>query len=579
MTETIMRGTKIRIYPNKLQTERMDLWRRRTISLWNLLLSIEGAAYSGENIRPELRWRQIWADVVNQSYRNARHIWEHGKYTKQGKEKKAARTGTEPQPPAEELLDKILLRHGGEEPPKLLIWEHELQKLMARLKQVGHTKWIADLPSHAAQAVTKDLIRALQAMLRERKKRLSGVGGRNTGFPKFKKSRYAAGSVYLANTQFRFDFEKEAVMLPNGVGRVRYEAGTVPERGKLMGGRLWREGEDWYLSCQWEVERPAPLPPTGNIAGVKIAAKVLVTTFDDKYGESLFLTPEIDERLVRRHKLAGRKLARRMAAQKRKEKALSARGKNINGGRVRTRRSRGFFRASERLAALEAARRNRRDDHLHKLTTGIVQRYDALQVQKMDVARLMKKGNVKRLKRHENNAAKPSMRSLKPVRQMLRNAAMARTRQMLAYKAADYGRDYQETDQLFPDVQRCFACHGGNPQFKDGRRVTRCIHCGERLVRNINAAMNEFEVLEDRLDEAKDAAAKQLVMAGADAPNKQYGRGGMGSTKHGKGGHSGKSPKLRHAMKREAESQVVKDRSRIADPSSSVKELLDKGRK
>ena len=504
----IMRGLKLRIYPNERQAQQMDLWRRRTLSLWNLLLSFQQAAYSGENIRPELHWRRIWADIMQQSYEDAHQVWLHGKYAKDGRMKREARKGAEPQPPAQDFIDKILLKNGGEE-PKLFIWEHELQKLMARLKQVDRTKWIADLHSHAAQAVVKDLIRGLQAMLRERKKRTSGQGGRDTGFPRFKKSRYAAGSVYFANTQISFDPAARKVKFPRGIGAVRYDAGDVPVGGKLMGGRIWREGEKWFLSCQWEVAKPEPLPPADNFAGVKIAAKILVTTFDDQYGEREFATPETDERLTRRHKLSGRRLARRLAGQKRKEKKLASRGKNINGGKVRIRRSKGFFQIAERLARQEAVNRNRRDDHLHKLTTSIVKQYDALQVQKMDVARLMKKSKAKRLKRHEGVTAKPSMRSLKPVRQMLRHAAMARTRQLLAYKAQDYGRNYQETDQLFPDVQQCFVCLTLNPQFKDGRRVTRCVNpaCKARLVRNINAATNEFEKLERRLEQ-EDVARK-----------------------------------------------------------------------
>ena len=52
------------------------------------------------------------------------------------------------------------------------------------------------------------------------------------------------------------------------------------------------------------------------------------------------------------------------------------------------------------------------------------------------------------------------------------------------------------------------------------------------------------------------------------------GRSGMGSHKHGTSGRSPKSPRLKHAMKREAESQVRVDRTRIIDPKSSVEELF-----
>ncbi len=55
-----------------------------------------------------------------------------------------------------------------------------------------------------------------------------------------------------------------------------------------------------------------------------------------------------------------------------------------------------------------------------------------------------------------------------------------------------------------------------------------------------------------------------------------HGRGGMGSHKHYVSGRAGKSPKQRHALKRQAEAQVVKDKSRIKDPKKSIKDLFHK---
>jgi hypothetical protein len=54
------------------------------------------------------------------------------------------------------------------------------------------------------------------------------------------------------------------------------------------------------------------------------------------------------------------------------------------------------------------------------------------------------------------------------------------------------------------------------------------------------------------------------------------GRSGMGSQKHGRSGHSGKSPKFRHATKMEAEHNEIRDKSRIKDPKNSVAELFKK---
>ncbi len=415
---TMMRGSKIRIYPNQHQAQMLDLWRRRTINLWNLLLSLEQAAYSGENTRSKLGWRSIWAQVMEDSHAEAARVAREGKQRKDGSFSKAPGERKEPPPLDDTMLAKIRRQWQAEVDPetgkpasaRLFIWEHDLQKVMARLKQVPRTEWIADLPSHAAQAVVKDLIRALQAMLRERKKRIGGDGGRDTGFPKFKKSRYAAGSVYLANTQLFFDFEHNRVKFPNGVGAmcceipitIRLDAQSADWKPKLMGGRAWREGEKWFLSCQWEIRKPPELPKTGRTAGVKIAASVLLTTYDDRGQTKEYFMPPPDQKLVALHQRAGRKLSRVLVAQKQREKKISENGysqrrarrladRNVSARPLRLRRSKMFFEASARLAELEAAQRNARDDFLHKTTTEIAQRFDAIAVQKMEVAEMMKK--------------------------------------------------------------------------------------------------------------------------------------------------------------------------------------------
>lgn len=537
---TILRGSKIRIWPNKRQAALLDLWRRRCISLWNLLLALEQAAYSGENRKSRLRWRSIWAQVVEDSHAEAVRVAREGKKRKDGSLRKEPGQGKEPPPLDDAMLAKILRQAeetdpetGEVLPARLFIWEHELQKIMARLKQVPRAGWIADLPSHAAQAVVKDLIKALQAMLRERKKRASGTGGRDTGFPKFKKSRYAAGSVYFANTQMKFDFVANRIRMPNGCGTVVAE---IPEAirfsvgPKLMGGRAWREGEKWFLSCQWEIPRPSALPNTGRTAGVKIAASILLTTYDDRGQTKEYTMPPPDRKLVAQHRLAGKRLALIIGGQTKKAKKTEARktwqrakaeaaGKTVKPlGRARAKRSAAFFKVAARLADLEAAQRNARDDYLHKLTTDVVHRFDAISVQKMDVAGLMKKPSA-RLRRREARKLKQEAgagrrRDLKLVRKMMRHVAMARCRQLLEYKFKDLrgAEAYQEIDTHDVNVTACSSCGTVHPAWQDGRRIIRCnavlpdgSACGTHLLRNRNAARLSKRVLDRRRKQAEPA--------------------------------------------------------------------------
>lgn len=55
------------------------------------------------------------------------------------------------------------------------------------------------------------------------------------------------------------------------------------------------------------------------------------------------------------------------------------------------------------------------------------------------------------------------------------------------------------------------------------------------------------------------------------------GRGGMGIAKHRKSGHPGKSPKLRHGMRRDAEANDRPARRTTTEWAKSVREALRRG--
>ena len=279
--EMIVRGARIKIFPSKEQAAMLDEWRLRCISLWNLLLGMERAAYSGEPFRPELGWRKIWRDITLEHYQKEVKEWEEGKTVVRGRNKGEVippRSGPAPTPPEKLYLRKIRGGRVDGAVPALFIWKADLQKIMARLKKVPLTKWIGGIQSHAAQAVCRDIDVALNAMLRERKK---GAGGRNAGFPRPKRQRYAAGSVHFVNTQLKSRPEDKRIKLPNGVGDVRYSpVNAIPHNATLSEGRAWREGDQWWLSVIYKRPAKAPLPPSDRTCGVKVAASALYTVYD-----------------------------------------------------------------------------------------------------------------------------------------------------------------------------------------------------------------------------------------------------------------------------------------------------------
>lgn len=69
--------------------------------------------------------------------------------------------------------------------------------------------------------------------------------------------------------------------------------------------------------------------------------------------------------------------------------------------------------------------------------------------------------------------------------------------------------------------------------------------------------------------EAVASFKQELKMPKTGKPNQ------MSLHKHYVAGHASKSPRFRHALKREAEANERKDRSRLREPKSSVKELFE----
>lgn len=439
MAKTIIHGAKIRLYPDAEQAYQFDSWRVKSMKLWNLLLGMQQAAYSGEKFRPELKWRQIWADVAQLNYDLAVLKYEKKIAEEQNKVAK---------PPKLPQINLILPRSCVLGEPHLFIWENDLLKMMARLKQQPLTQWIGEIHSHAAQAVCKDMIKALQAMLRERAK---GVSGRNTGFPRFKKtSAYAEGSVYFANTQLDVAHGKRRIKFAMGVGEMKAgHFGHIPKNAKLMGGRINRIGEEWWLSAQFRYETSKALPKTGKVCGIKVAAKAVYTIFDGEEIEQV-ITRQTRRGIKRREKLVSRQQSRRKKGKK------------------------GFYEAAGFVAQYHADEQNRRNDTLHKGSRAIVNKFDEITIDKMDVAALAR-GKVKSLRKY------------------VRGAAMARAAHFVKYKAEEAGRCVNETHVLFPSTQVCSVCGTINPQMVDGRRLMTCTKCGNKMQRQMNAAVNEFE--------------------------------------------------------------------------------------
>jgi transposase len=606
------------------QNRVFGLWSARARALWNLLLELQMAAYSGEKrLKEVFNWRAIWADVARENYRLACERYEEAypgslanpppppdpmpilmeriakstelghaseedaeeialllmgaldsatrkeaetalaarlaqmpllapavatpggarAFVKQLRQMakaavKQARESAPKQPPTPPDIDKIMGRGTVDSdgssyaPPRLFIWENDLQKLMALLKQIPYTRWIGDLPSHACQHVVKDLVKALQ-----------GVSS-GKGFPQFKKARPDGESVYLANTQLKWDIASSRVKLPGSVGWIGFEGGLAPRRlrllaaqsvtaqegdatlartgeDKFLGARLWCRAGRWYLSPQFELlAKPAPRF-TGRHIAVKFGAGTQATVYD---GVAIKEFPTPAEPRHRHGDLLRRRRSRSVldtGTKKRKATLRASRRREARGldplpRPARLRRSRELRDVNAAISGTEAHDADKRNDRQHKLSRRIVRMGDSLTLETLDVAGMMQKEQdpVKRAeqmrrrrKTREGVAAEGEIVHKAPpkvLRKALRGAAPSRLRAYLKYKAEEAARPVNEQHPLDPRVVKCGArikdgarkgeiCGHLNYIMRDGRQLHQCSGCRALMRRNVNAVENVYE--------------------------------------------------------------------------------------
>jgi len=128
-------------------------------------------------------------------------------------------------------------------------------------------------------------------------------------------------------------------------------------------------------------------------------------------------------------------------------------------------------RAAQRLrvARLHARIADARADFLHKTTTDLVERFDVIAIEDLNVRGMSK-----------NHA----------LARALSGASLGEFRRMLEYKCAWYGRELRKVDRFYPSSKRCSQCGHVLEALALGCRQWTCPLCGKEQDRDLNAAKN-----------------------------------------------------------------------------------------
>lgn len=303
----------------------------------------------------------------------------------------------------------------------------ELSRRLTEIKQQPETAWLREVDSQAIQQVLADLQRAYENFFKKRAR-----------FPRYKSRKRDQARFRIPQ---RVKIADEAVYIPKvGSVGIRQSQKADSDTKSAMFKRDATGNWDVTLVTEFTMsDVPLPAADTSRVVGLDLGLKDFAVLSD---GERI-PAPKFFRKAERDLRRAQRVFARRKKGSARKH------------------------RAKHKIALVHRRTANQRKDFLHKLTTGLVEKYDGICIEDLSVKGLAK---------------------TKLAKSML-DASFGEFRRQIEYKAIWNRTHLAVIDRWYPSSKTCHECGAVNAALTRSDRSWTCI-CGCRLDRDLNAALN-----------------------------------------------------------------------------------------
>ena len=301
-------------------------------------------------------------------------------------------------------------------------------KMLTKIKTQEDTAWLAEVEAAALQQSLRNLDQAFDNFSKRRKQ---GVG-----FPNFKKKK----SRKTYRTPDAKIVDDSHVWIPK-VGLVKARI-TRPIQGRITSATIKQAPSGKYFIVFTCVDIPEPpRSKTGKAIGIDLGITTLVTTSDGQKIEGVADTQKLDKKLAREQRKLSRK---KKGSNNRKKQKI-------------------------RVAKVHEKIANKRKDHLHKVTAGLISENQVVCAETLNVEGMMK----------NHHLAKS-----------IAAQSFATVLGFLEYKARFEGKIFVQVDRWFASSKTCHKCGVKADAMPLNIRSWQCKSCGAKHDRDINAAKN-----------------------------------------------------------------------------------------
>jgi putative transposase len=302
--------------------------------------------------------------------------------------------------------------------------------------------------SQALQDVLLRLDRAFKAFFRR------VANGEKPGYPRFQgRNRYNS----FTYPQGGYSLTEKRVTLSK-IGSIKIKLHR-PIEGTIKTCTIKYEAGQWYAVFSCECETHEPLPASQEEVGIDLGLLHFAALSDGNFIDNPRYYRKTEKTLARRQQ-------------------------------VKDRRKRGSHRREKARRLVAKAQRkiaNQRRDFLHKQSRKLVEQYQTIVFEDLQIDNLVKRPKAKQ---DEQGKYLPNGASAKAgLNKSIQDAGWGMFIKMVSYKAECAGREMLKVNPC-KTSQICSACLQECPHKELDERVHICVHCGVARDRDTNAARN-----------------------------------------------------------------------------------------